>query len=306
MEEYKFTVEEKDINKRLDVYISEKIENLTRSRIQSIIDESCVLVNDKIARSSYKVKLLNEVFITIPEVKEMTAEPQKIDIEIIYEDEDLIIVNKPQGLVTHPSEGTKDGTLVNAILYHCKDLSGIGGVLRPGIVHRLDKDTSGLLMIAKNDFTHQELSKEIQSKEAKRFYKAIAIGNFKEDTGIVDKPIGRHPKDRKKMAIVKDGREAVTHWNILERFGDYTFVELELKTGRTHQIRVHLSSIGHGIIGDKEYGPDIKFPINLKGQLLHAYKLILRHPRTNEVLEFTAPEPKYFTKTLDYLKRIQH
>jgi len=300
--EYKFNVEEKDINKRLDVYLSEKIENLTRSRIQNLIDENNVFINDNFEKNSYKVKLNDKVFIKIPEMKEMSAEPQNIELNIVYEDEDLIIVNKPQGMVTHPAEGTKDGTLVNAILYHCKDLSGIGGVLRPGIVHRLDKDTSGLLMIAKNDHTHQELSKQIQSKEAKRFYKAIAIGNFKEDIGIIDKPIGRNSKDRKKMAIAKDGREAITHWNVLERFGNYTFVELELKTGRTHQIRVHLSSIAHGIIGDKEYGPNIKFPVNLKGQLLHAYKLILRHPRSNDLLELIAPEPDYFIKALEYLR----
>lgn len=303
MDTYKISVTLEDIEKRIDLFISEKITTLTRSRIQSLIEDEHILVNSKKTKASYKTRELDEIEINIPELKEISTQPENIKLNIVYEDEDLIVINKPKGLVTHPSTGTPDGTLVNALLYHCKDLSGIGGHLRPGIVHRIDKNTTGLLMVAKNDFAHQELSKQIQDKTAKRFYKAIAIGNIKEDEGIIDKPIDRNPKDRKKMAIVSTGREAITIWKVLERFTQFTLLELELKTGRTHQIRVHLAHIKHGIVGDDIYGPDIKIPIKLTGQALHAYKLKFVHPRTKKELEFIAEEPEEFKKLLEYMRK---
>ncbi|MEK7432069.1 MAG: RluA family pseudouridine synthase [Cyanobacteriota bacterium] len=292
-----------DINKRIDVFISEKEDFLTRSRIQALIEEENILLNDKKTKSSYKLRENDQINIVIPELKQISSEPQNIPINIVYEDDDFLIVNKQKGLVIHPSPGTQDGTLVNALLYHCKNLSGIGGALRPGIVHRIDKNTTGLLMVAKNDFAHQELSKQIQNKTAKRFYKAIVIGNFKEDSGVIDLPIDRNSKDRKKMAITVGGREAITHWKVLERFNKFTLLELELETGRTHQIRIHLAHIKHGILGDDVYGPDIKIPVKLQGQALHAYKLKLTHPREKNEIEFTAPEPDEFRKLLDYLRK---
>lgn len=303
MENHTFNIQIDDINQRLDSLISEKITELSRSRVKILIDEENILVNEKPTKSSYKTRIDDVIKIIIPELKKISAEPENIKLNVVYEDEDLIIIDKPKGIVTHPAPGSKDGTLVNALLYHCDNLSGIGGALRPGIVHRLDKDTSGLLMVAKNDLAHQELSRQIQTKEAKRFYKAVVIGNFVEDHGIIDKPIDRNPKDRKKMAVSKDGREAVTLWNVLERFGQYTFLELELKTGRTHQIRVHLAYIKHGVIGDDVYGPDIKIPVKLNGQALHAYKLILKHPRTNQEMTFTSEEPQELKKLLNYLRK---
>ncbi len=303
MEKFEFIVEPDENNKRLDIVITERYKELTRSRIKKLIDEENVLVHENITKASYNVRAGDKVQIMIPELRKISAEPQNISLDIVYEDDDLIIINKAKGLVTHPAEGSKDGTIVNALLYHCKNLSGIGGALRPGIVHRLDKDTSGLLMVAKSDFSHQNLSKQIQTKEAKRFYKAVVIGNITQDQGEINQPIDRNPKDRKKMAVVKDGREAITYWTVLERFGKFTLLELELKTGRTHQIRVHLAYIKHGIVGDEVYGPDLKIPVKLHGQALHAYKLALRHPKTNENMEFIAKEPDEFIKLLDYLRR---
>lgn len=305
METYKISVTLEDTEKRIDLFISEKISTLTRSRIQSLIEDEHILVNSKKTKSSYKTRELDEIEINIPELKEISTQPENIKLNIVYEDEDLIVINKPKGLVTHPSTGTPDGTLVNALLYHCKDLSGIGGHLRPGIVHRIDKNTTGLLMVAKNDFAHQELSKQIQDKRAKRFYKAIVIGNLKEDSGVINQPIDRNPKDRKKMAVINTGREATTIWTVLERFNKFTLLELELKTGRTHQIRVHLAYIKHGIVADDIYGPDIKIkiPVKLTGQVLHAYKLKFVHPRTKKELEFFAEEPEEFKKLLEYMRK---
>lgn len=305
MDTYKIQVSSEEIDKRIDLFISEKITTLTRSRIQSLIEDEHIIVNNKKTKASYKTRELDEIEINTPELKEISTQPENIKLNIVYEDEDLIVINKPKGLVTHPSTGTPDGTLVNALLYHCKDLSGIGGHLRPGIVHRIDKNTTGLLMVAKNDFAHQELSKQIQDKTAKRFYKAIVIGNIKEDHGVINKPIDRNPKDRKKMAVISTGREAVTIWTVLERFNQFTLLELELKTGRTHQIRVHLAYIKHGIVGDDVYGPDIKIkiPVKIVGQSLHAYKLQFVHPRTKKELEFIAEEPEEFKKLLEYMRK---
>lgn len=304
MEKINIRVDSINENTRLDVFIESQIENLSRSRIKTLIDDEMIFVNNKNQKASYKTKDNDNIEINIPELKEISAKPQDIKLDIVYEDKDIIVINKPKGLVTHPAPGSEDGTLVNALMYHCNDLSGIGGSLRPGIVHRIDKDTTGLLVVAKNDLAHQDLSKQISEKSAKRFYKAIVIGNFIEDEGIINKPIARNSKDRKKMAIDPEGREAITHWKVLERFGKFTLLELELKTGRTHQIRVHLSYIKHGIIGDDVYGPDIKIPVNLQGQALHAYKLVLTHPNTKEEMTFIADEPPEFKKLLDYVRKI--
>lgn len=303
MENYNFKIEQENSSIRIDSFISKQLPELSRSRVSNLIEQENILVNNKPTKSSYKVKIGDLIDINIPELKKISAEPENIFLDIVYEDNDLIIINKPKGLVTHPAPGTKDGTVVNALLYHIKNLSGIGGALRPGIVHRLDKDTSGLLMVAKNDFAHQNLSAQIQTKEAKRFYKALVIGNLTDDTGVINQPIDRNPRDRKKMAVVKDGREAITYWKVLERYNQFTLLELELKTGRTHQIRVHLAYIKHGIVGDEVYGPDIKVPVKLNGQALHAFKLILKHPRTNEEMTFLAEEPEEFKKLLDYMRK---
>lgn len=305
-EQIEINVPEDQESKRLDIFIESQVESLSRSRIKKLIEDNFVLLNNKVAKASLKVKSGDFISIKIPELKEISAKPENIPINIVYEDDDLAVINKSKGMATHPAPGSLDGTLVNALMYHLKNLSGIGGSLRPGIVHRLDKDTSGLLVIAKNDMAHQSLSSQIQSKEAKRFYKAVVIGNFKEDEGIIDLPIDRNPKDRKKMAIVIGGRESITHWKVLERFGNYTLLELELKTGRTHQIRVHLSHLKHGIIGDDVYGPDIKVSVKLNGQALHAYKLCLTHPRTKEPMEFIADEPEEFKKLVDYFRKINN
>ncbi|MFN8575566.1 MAG: RluA family pseudouridine synthase [Candidatus Sericytochromatia bacterium] len=304
MEKINIKVDSINENVRLDIFIESQIDKLSRSRIKTLIDDKMIFVNNKNQKASYKTKENDNIEINIPKLKEISAKPQDIRLDIVYEDKDIIVINKPKGLVTHPAPGSEDGTLVNALMYHCNDLSGIGGSLRPGIVHRIDKDTTGLLVVAKNDLAHQDLSKQISEKSAKRFYKAIVIGNFIEDEGIINKPIARNSKDRKKMAIDPEGREAITHWKVLERFGKFTLLELELKTGRTHQIRVHLAHIKHGIIGDDVYGPDIKIPVNLQGQALHAYKLILTHPITKEEMTFVANEPLEFKKLLDYVRKI--
>lgn len=304
MEYKEILVEDSDLNKRLDSFLSEKLD-LTRSRIQNLIEENNIKINNSNTKSSYKLRKNDIVSITIPPLKEIQAQAQNIPLNIVYEDEHIIVINKPKNFVVHPANGNEDNTLVNALLYHCKNLSGIGGAIRPGIVHRLDKDTTGLLVIAKNDNAHQSLSQQIKDKSAKRYYKAFIIGNIKEDQGIIDQPIGRHPVDRKKMCVIENGKEAITYWNVLERFNNqYTFLELELKTGRTHQIRVHLAYIKHGILGDELYGPDIKIPVKLNGQALHAYKLILYHPVTNELMKFEIEEPLEFIKLRNYLKNI--
>lgn len=297
-------VDEYNTSKRLDIFLSEELE-LTRSRIQSLIEENNIKVNNSNTKASYKIRKNDIISIITPELKELSVKPQNIPLEIIYEDEYIVVINKPKNFVVHPANGNEDNTLVNALLYHCKNLSGIGGTIRPGIVHRIDKDTTGLLVIAKNDIAHKSLSEQIKEKIAKRFYKAIVLGNIKQEEGIINKPIGRNPIDRKKMAVIENGKEAITLWKVLERFNNkYTLLELELKTGRTHQIRVHLSYIKHGILGDEVYGPNIKLPIKLNGQALHAYKLMLYHPFTNKLMEFEAKEPLEFIKLQNYLRNL--
>jgi len=288
---------------RLDVYISEQLE-YSRSFIQRLIKEGNISVNGKVQKSNYKVTENDEVILYVPEPKSIKVVPENIPIDIVYEDEDLIIVNKGKNMVVHPSPGHENGTLVNAILYHCNDLSGINGVLRPGIVHRIDKNTTGLLVICKNDFSHINIASQLKEHSITRKYEAIVYNNIKERNGTINAPIGRHPIDRKKMAInYKNGKDAITHYKVLERLNNnkFTYVELQLETGRTHQIRVHMSSISHPIIGDDIYGPK-KSPYQLEGQVLHARTLGFVHPRTNKYIEFNTSLPDYFENLLTKLK----
>ena len=296
-----FVVEPCDVGKRLDVFLSEKLD-LTRSHIKQMLDKNLLKKNGEFfSRVGYKVKVTEKYEVLEEKVEKLDLSPQDVDFEIVYEDDDLAVINKPQGLVVHPCETTKSGTLVNGLLLKLSNLSGINGVERPGIVHRLDKNTSGLLVVAKNDFSHVELQKQISSKHCKRQYRAIVDGNIKEDNGVVDMPIARSKKNRKIMAIDLAGRNAITEYKVLERFGKYTYVEFNLLTGRTHQIRVHSKYLHHPVIGDIEYGGSNEFKLN--GQLLHAYKLSFTHPRTNKNLEFTADLPNYFVEVLNRLNK---
>ena len=302
METRTFVISFEDKGERLDAFLAQSIEGITRSRVKNSIEKGLVKVGGKEQKKSgYSLKEGDLVEISFEEPVELSAIPQDLPIDIVYEDEDLVVINKAQGMVTHPATGSPDGTLVNALLFHVKDLSGINGVLRPGIVHRLDKDTSGLIMVAKNDFAHLSLSTQIAEKSAKRYYIALVDGNIKEDNGIIEQPIARHHTDRKKMAVDKQGRSAKTAYKVLERFQKYTLVEYELFTGRTHQIRVHSAFKHHPVVGDPVYGGSNKFHLN--GQLLHAYKLVLTHPRTGKTLTFECPVPNYFTEVLDKLRK---
>ena len=289
---------------RLDKYLSDKLEDMTRSYLKKLIsDDKAVLVNGNPAKPNYKLKPGDIIELAVPEPIELEIKAENIPLDIVYEDNDMLIVNKPQGMVVHPAAGNYTGTLVNALLYHCGDsLSGINGEKRPGIVHRIDKDTSGLLLVAKNDNAHQKLSSQIKEHSLTRAYKALVHGNIKQDSGRIDAPIGRHPSDRKKMTITdKNSREAVTNFRVLERYGRYTFVECILETGRTHQIRVHMSKNGHPIVGDKTYGVK-KEEFNLAGQLLHAYKVGFIHPVSGEYMEFVSELPDYYMNVLDRLR----
>ena len=306
MKEY-FTVENQE-GERIDRYLSEEMEDRSRSYIQKLIKEQYVIVNQKPVKANYRLSLGDMVEITLPEAKEPDIIPENIPLDILYEDQDIIIVNKPKQMVVHPAPGHYSGTLVNALMYHCgQELSGINGTMRPGIVHRIDMDTTGSLIVCKNDMAHQSLSEQLKVHSIKRVYVAIVHGNIKEDNGTVNAPIGRHPTERKKMSIhTKNGRNAITHYKVLERFGEYTYIQCELETGRTHQIRVHMSSIGHPLVGDQVYGPrKCPFP-KLQGQTLHAKTLGIIHPRTGEYLEINAPLPDYFIELLDRLRNIYH
>lgn len=290
-----FTVDEVS-GKRIDLFLSEQIPEMSRSHIQKLIKDGKVLVNSKPVKANYRLCSCEGIEVSIPELKEPEIEPENIPLDILYEDSDIIVVNKPKRMVVHPAPGHYSGTLVNALMYHCgSDLSGINGVMRPGIVHRIDMDTTGSLLVCKNDLSHQNLAIQLKNHSIKRVYEAIVHGNLKENEGIINAPIGRHPIDRKKMSIhAKQGRPAITHYKVLQRFGDFTHIQCELETGRTHQIRVHMSSIGHPLLGDEVYGP-AKCPIkNLQGQTLHARILGIVHPRTGEYMEFNAPLPDYF------------
>ena len=300
--------------KRVDAYIAEH-SDLTRSAVSRLIESGDVsLMGDtqKGLSKNYKLRENDVLLVTLPEPQPSEALPEDIPIDVVYEDDDIIVVNKPEGMVVHPAAGNSSGTLVNALLYHCKDgLSGIGGVIRPGIVHRIDKDTGGLLVVAKNDAAHIFLSEEIKYHRVSRIYHAIVKGNFREDSGTVDAPIGRHPVDRKRMAVIcgsdYKSREAITHWCVLERFGAFTHIECELETGRTHQIRVHMASIGHPLVGDTVYGGgqtpfEHKHKAYISGQCLFAERLTLTHPKTGEKMNFTAPLPQSFEKLLEILR----
>lgn len=303
MQEY--IIDEGSVGLRLDVYVVEKNADITRSNIKHKIEEGVILVNGKTVKAGYSLKVGDKITIGDIELKPMEAKPEDIDIDIVYEDSDIAIINKPQGMVVHPAVGNVDGTLVNALLYRLDNLSGINGVLRPGIVHRIDKDTSGLLVVAKNDYAHSHLSQEISTKECRRIYYALVQGKVKSDTGEIITHIGRDKKNRLRMAVVSDseGKVAHTMYKVLEWYKGYTLMEFELKTGRTHQIRVHSKHIGHPIVGDKLYNPNkCKFSY-IDGQLLHAKRLILTHPRTKETLEFEVELPEYFRKVLDTLEK---
>lgn len=294
---------------RIDSYLSAEC-GISRSAAQRLIADGAVTVNGKVCAKNYKTKNGDAVEIAFPETEECDAKPENIPLDVVYEDKDIIIVNKPCGMVVHPAPGHADGTLVNALMYHCGDsLSGIGGVLRPGIVHRIDRDTSGLICAAKNDAAHLSLASQLADHSMHREYRMIVCGNLKEDSGTVDAPVGRHPVDRKRMAIVKDGRHAVTHWKVLERYPGFTYAKAVLETGRTHQIRVHLSHIGHPLAGDTVYGGG-RSPFEkhnaplLNGQALHATALILRHPVTGEAMRFETPLPDGFAAVLEKLRKL--
>ncbi len=299
MQEYCLTVCPEEEGQRLDGYIAGQLPQLTRSAVQKLLAEGNIQVQGTPAAKSLRVKEGWEVRVSLPEPEETTVLPQNIPLDIVYEDDDLLVVNKPKGMVVHPAPGNPDGTLVNALLAHCgNSLSGINGVIRPGIVHRIDKDTSGLLMVAKNDVAHQGLAAQIQEHSFTREYEAVVYGNLREDRGMVNAPIGRHPVDRKKMAVTeKHSRPAVTHFQVLARYGSFTHVRLQLETGRTHQIRVHMAYLGHPVAGDPVYGPK-KVITSLQGQCLHAKKIGFVHPVTREYLEFSSPLPEYFTSFL--------
>ncbi len=287
-------------SRRLDVFLAENT-SLTRNHVQRLIDSGNVAVDGKtVCKASSPVKEDSKVSVLLPDEIPLDIPAEDIPLDIVYEDSDLAVINKPQGLTVHPANNVYTGTLVNALLFRIKDLSGINGVLRPGIVHRLDKDTSGLLVVAKNDRAHLELQRQIQSKECRRIYVALLEGNLQGE-GFVDKPIGRSRTDRKKMDVTENGRNALTFYKVLEQFGDYTLVQFELKTGRTHQIRVHAKYLGHPVVGDKTYGY-AKCRFALKGQLLHAQTLVFTHPSTGQTMSFSAPLPDYFEKTLAALR----
>ena len=292
-----FIVKEENAGKRVDVFLSEVLTDITRSQIKKSIDDGLTLVNGKSTKSGKTLKNGDSVEFESKEY-ETDILPEDIPLDIVYEDSDIAIINKPQGMTVHPAVGNFSGTLVNALLYHLKNnISDVGGEVRPGIVHRIDKDTSGLLVVAKNNKAHLSLAKQIATKTCKRTYLALVEGVVKNDNGTINKPIGRSLSDRKKMAIMFDGKPAVTHYTVLERFDSNTLMQFDLETGRTHQIRVHTKDLGHPIVGDKVYGfKNQKF--NLNGQLLHAYKLVLKHPTTKKEMEFTAPIPDYFAKIL--------
>lgn len=303
MEELSLVVEKEFENKRVDAFIAEVVEDLSRSQVQNLINSDLVTVNGKPTKPNYKVKESDEISLTFEEEKEVEIVAENIPLDIVYEDSDVIVVNKPKGMVVHPAVGHYTGTLVNALMYHCGDsLSGINGEKRPGIVHRIDKDTSGLLMIAKNDKAHALLSEQLAKHTITRKYIAIVHNGFKEDSGTVDQPIGRNPKDRMKMAIThKHSRNAVTHYRVLERLKSFTLIEAQLETGRTHQIRVHMTFIGHPLLGDTVYGVK-KQPFKTDGQALHAKTLGFIHPSSGEYIEFHSEVPESFQKILNRLQ----
>ena len=301
LEEFQIETEN---GERIDKYLSNEMSGFSRSYIQKLMKDGHVYVNGKAVKANYKLAYDDMITVEIPDLVEPDIVPENIPLDILYEDDDILIVNKPKGMVVHPAAGHYSGTLVNALMYHCgESLSGINGVMRPGIVHRIDMDTTGSLLVCKNDQAHQKLAEQLKVHSIKRVYHAIVCGNLKENSGTIDAPIGRHPVDRKKMSInYQNGREAVTHYQVLERFGDYTYISCRLETGRTHQIRVHMASIRHPLLGDNVYGPQ-KCPFKLQGQTLHAKILGITHPTTGEYMEFDAPLPEYFEDLLGRMRQ---
>ena len=288
---------------RLDVFLVRQQPDFSRAHVQKLLRDGGALVDGRVRKANYKLNGNEIITLTIPEAEPVEIKAEDIPLDILYEDEDIIVVNKARGMVVHPASGVNTGTLVNALLFHCHDLSGINGEIRPGIVHRLDKDTSGVMVCAKNDKAHINLAEQIRTKSAHRIYRAVVHGNIKEEAGIIKGDIGRHLTDRKKMAIVQEnGKSAVTHFKVLERFGDYTLVECQLETGRTHQIRVHMTSIGHPLVNDPKYGPRKTTPFAIAGQALHSLLLTLRHPSTGAEMQFEAPLPEDMEKILTALR----
>ena len=300
-EQERLIITENEAGQRADVGLASLLE-LTRSNMQKLLEDGRAVKGSKVLKSNYKLKLGEEIIVTLPEPQPLDVQPENIPIDIIYEDDDVVVVNKARGMVVHPAAGNYDGTLVNALLYHCKNLSGINGVIRPGIVHRLDKDTSGIMICAKNDAAHVSLSEQIQNKTAKRTYLAVVRGNIKNDSGVIETLIARNKNDRKKMAVVKeDGRHAITEYEVMERFGKYTIVKCKLMTGRTHQIRVHMEYLGYPLVGDPKYSPK-KTPFAINGQALHSLTLDFIHPRTGEQMHFEAPLPEDMHKIVTRLR----
>ena len=295
-------VAQQDDGKRIDAYLRENTD-FSRSRIAALMAEGAVKVEGKAqSKPSFKVSAQQRVMLTVPEIKEVDIVAQNIPLDILYQDADVVIVNKPCGMVVHPAAGNEDGTLVNALLYHVQDLSGIGGEMRPGIVHRLDKDTSGLILIAKNDRAHAILSDQFKDRSMEKHYRAVAFGGFREESGLIDAPIARHPVDRKKMAVVADGKPSQTEWKVIERLKGATYLDVHLLTGRTHQIRVHMNSIGHSLLGDSIYAPNMRTNVHIPRLMLHAYSLAFTHPTTGERMEIMAPIPEKFMATLEKLR----
>lgn len=302
METQSIVVDEVNDGQRIDVLLALQLANASRSFVQKLIQDGCVLVNGETVKANYRVRQQDVVKVSRPEVKPLEVNPESIPLNIVFEDDQVIVVNKPRGMVVHPAAGNYHGTLVNALLMHCDDLSGINGVARPGIVHRLDKDTSGVMVVAKTDQAHVSLAHQIKERSASRRYLAIVHGNIKEETGIIDAPIGRHPVDRKRMAVVfMNSKPAITKFRVMERFGDYTLVQCKLQTGRTHQIRVHMAYIGHPVAGDPKYGP-ARREFGIAGQALHSAELTFTHPVTGQVMYFTAPLPMDMQQILASLR----
>lgn len=302
MNTFEFTVDEQGT--RLDKWLTDQSDDWSRSLTQSWIQEGHVTVNNERSKANYKLKTGDVVRVNVPEVQELDIRAEDMELDIVYEDQDVIVVNKPAGMVVHPAPGHPSGTLVNGLMYHCQDLSGINGVARPGIVHRIDKDTSGLLMVAKHDKAHESLVDQLKNKTTIRQYEALVVGTIPHEKGTVDAPIGRDPQDRQKMTVTEENaRDAVTHFQVIERMNGYTHVLCELETGRTHQIRVHMKYIGYPIVGDPKYGPRKKHDFSIEGQALHARTLGFTHPRTGEQMMFEAAVPERFKETLEQMKR---
>lgn len=300
MKQINLEVLPEDADSRIDRFLAQQIPEQSRSFLQKLIREEQITVNGRPVKANYRLQPEDQVLVVVPDPQLPDILPENIPLDILYEDSDVLVINKPKGMVVHPAAGHYSHTVVNAVMYHCQDnLSGINGVMRPGIVHRIDQDTTGAIVICKNDHAHQSLALQLKEHSITRSYRAIVWNNLKEEEGTVDRPIGRHPVDRKKMAVnEKNGKRAVTHYRVLERFGRFTYIECCLETGRTHQIRVHMASIGHPLLGDEVYGPSGKQPFRLQGQCLHAMTLGFVHPSTGEYVEFEAPLPEYFTQLL--------